>query len=434
MRRFVSVGAALWLAGLIGGHATAAQQVVELPSEDHWLEAEFEEVFRVGGIDGETWEQFGRIQDIAFDGSGNLYLLDVDVMTVVVVDRDGSLVRTMGRAGNGPGEFDFPRWLAVMEDGRIVVSDIPRHRVFQVFHSDGRFDRGVRVGNDLLALAERIYGGRDGVVVAGTALMRLEEMVPEEQRSAPGTRRILRAALDGDDVVFETVFEAWDLPPVGEFTLRVAGREIPTGGATPPPHTFGPGLFVGTLPGGAIALSDSSAYAIKIVESNGAVSRILSRPIHPVPVTDRILEAEFERRVDEAIAQAGARGQQSRMIYNASTGETVQGVMDLDESMREGVRLSTMAWLEAIPVADEVPVLLDLRTTAEGRIWVQRRDGDLLSDGPVDVLTRDGRYLGSYPAGTPMPAAFGPGRLVAVLEADELGMQTVVVLRVPSAR
>ena len=151
-------------------------------------------------------------------------------------------------------------------------------------------------------------------------------------------------------------------------------------------------------------------------------------------MTDRILEAEFERRVDEAIAQAGARGQQSRMIYNASTGETVQGVMDLDESMREGVRLSTMAWLEAIPVADEVPVLLDLRTTAEGRIWVQRRDEDLLSDGPIDVLTRDGRYLGSYPAETPMPAAFGPGRLVAVLEADELGMQTVVVLRVPSAR
>ena len=128
-----------------------------------------------------------------------------------------------------------------MEDGRIVVSDIPRHRVFQVFHSDGRFDRGVRVGNDLLALAERIYGGRDGVVVAGTALMRLEEMVPEEQRSAPGTRRILRAALDGDDVVFETVFEAWDLPPVGEFTLRVAGREIPTGGATPPAPYFWPG-------------------------------------------------------------------------------------------------------------------------------------------------------------------------------------------------
>ena len=158
--------------------------------------------------------------------------------------------------------------------------------------------------------------------------------------------------------------------------------------------------------------------------------RILTRPIHPVPVTDRIVEAEFDRRVEEAIADFVARGQRPRMIQNATTGETVEGVLPLDEAMLEGVRLSTLAQLEAVPVAEEVPVVLDLRTTWEGRIWVQRRGEDLFSDGPIDVLTSDGRYLGSYPAGTPMPAAFGPGGLLAVLEADEWGTQSVVVRRV----
>lgn len=39
----------------------------------------------------------------------------------------------------------------------------------------------------------------------------------------------------------------------------------------------------------------------------------------------------------------------------------------------------------------------------------------------------DGRYLGSYPAGTtPLPAAFGPNGPVAFIEVDELGVQTVV--------
>ena len=99
----------------------------------------------------------------------------------------------------------------------------------------------------------------------------------------------------------------------------------------------------------------------------------------------------------------------------------------MDESMREGIRLSTLAQLEAVPVADEVPVVLDLRTTWDGRIWVQRRGEDVFSDGPIDVLTPDGRYLGSYPPGTPMPTALGPGGLMAMLETDELGMQTVVV-------
>ena len=434
MKRFLIAGVFLiaGIAPLAGGVGTpaAAQELVELPAEDRSLDPGFEDVFRVGGITGEPWEQFGSIQDAAFDRAGNLYLLDSDGLEVVVVDGEGSFVRTIGRAGDGPGEFDFPRWLAVLEDGRIVVSDVPRHRAFQIYNSDGGFDRGVRVGNDLLAVADRIHGGRDGVVLTGVGLARIEETIPEDERDPPGKRRILRAALDGDEVVLETVFQAWSLPPVGELTLRIGGREIPMGGVTPPPRTFGPPLIVGTLPEGGLAFSDSSAYAIKILDAEGALVRILSRPMHPVPVTERIVETEFERRIDEAIAGFEARGQGNRMIQNATTGETMVGSLDMDERMREGIRLSTLAQLEAVPVADEVPVILDLRTAWDGRIWVQRRAEDLFSDGPIDVLTPDGRYLGSYPAETPMPMALGPGGLVATLQTDELGMQTVVVQRV----
>ncbi|MYG80486.1 MAG: hypothetical protein F4187_01340, partial [Gemmatimonadetes bacterium] len=239
MGRFQIIGVASWLGVLVYGHGVVAQELAELPSEDRRLEAGFEEVFRVGGIDGDIWEQFGRIQDVAFDGAGNLYLLDIDALTVVVVDREGSFVRTIGRAGDGPGEFASPKWLAVLEDGRIVVSDVPRHRAFQIYNSDGSFDRGVRVGNDLLAVADRIHGGRDGVVLTGVGLARIEETIPEDERDPPGKRRILHAALDGDEVALETVFQAWSLPPVGELTLRVGGREIPMGGVTPPPRTFG---------------------------------------------------------------------------------------------------------------------------------------------------------------------------------------------------
>lgn len=430
MNRSLITGAALCLTGLASVPIVAAQELIELPAEDRRLDPGFEEVFRAGGIDGEPWEQFGRIQDADFDRAGNLYLLDSDASTVVVVDREGSFVRTIGRSGDGPGEFDFPRWLAVMEDGRIVVGDVPRHRAFQIYNSDGSFDRGVRVGNDLLAVADRIHGGRDGVVLTGVGLARIEEMIPEDERDPPGKRRILRAALDGDEVALETVFQAWSLPPIGELTLRIGGREIPMGGVTPPPRTFGPPLIVGTLPEGGLAFSDSSAYAIKILDADGTLVRILSRPIYPVPVTDRIVEAEFERRVEEAIAGFEAMGQGNRIIQNATTGETMVGSLDMDERMREGVRLSTLAQLEAVPVADEVPVVLDLRTTWDGRIWVQRRGEDVFSDGPIDVLTPDGRYLGSYPPGTPMPMALGPRGLMAMLETDELRMQTVVVMRV----
>ncbi len=411
----------------------SAQEVIELPGEDRWLDPGFEEVFRVGGIDGEIWEQFGRITGAAFDGAGNLYLLDRDAPNVVVVDPEGGLMRTIGRAGNGPGEFDFPIGLAVTEDGRVIVSDIPRHRVFQVFNADGSFDRGVRVGNDVLALGDSQVsadrGGRDAIFLSGLGVMRIVDAAPEDQKNPPGRRRILRGGLDGEEVVWETVAMAWDLPPIGELTMRIAGREIPMGGTTPPMRHFGPGLFVSALPEGGLAYSDSTAYAIRILEADGPLARTLSRPLHPVPVTDRILEREFDQRIAQAMESLEARANQNRLTYIANTDELVTGVA-VDDNMREGVRRSTLAQLEAIPAAAEVPVVFGLRTTWEGRIWVQRRGEDRISSGPIDVLTMDGRYLGSYPAGTVMPDAFGPGGRVAFVEGGEMGVEEVVVRRV----
>ena len=207
----------------------------------------------------------------------------------------------------------------------------------------------------------------------------------------------------------------------------MGGQEITTGDQTPPPRTFDPGLFVGPLPGGGVAFSDSSAYEIKVVDADGAISRILSRPFHPQPVTDRILEAEIERQIEEFAEQQAAMSAQPRIAVDGRTGNVVDGVPR--DMMLEGLVRSQRICLEALPFADEVPVVLDVRTTWEGRIWVRRRGDDLLSDGPIDVLTMDGRYLGSYPSDTAMPDAFGPDGLVAFVETDELGVNTVVVKR-----
>ena len=78
----------------------------------------------------------------------------------------------------------------------------------------------------------------------------------------------------------------------------------------------------------------------------------------------------------------------------------------------------------------EVPVVRDLQTSWEGTIWVLRRGEEPASDGPIDVLTPDGRYIGTYAAGaTGMPDAFGPDGLAAFIERDEFDVASVVVRR-----
>ena len=47
-----------------------AQEFIELPAEDRLMEADFEEVFRVGTTIGEPWESFSTIVKLAFDEGG----------------------------------------------------------------------------------------------------------------------------------------------------------------------------------------------------------------------------------------------------------------------------------------------------------------------------------------------------------------------------
>lgn len=429
---------------LLAAVSVGAQEVINLPAEDRRLDADFEEVYLVGALDGPLWQQFGTIHDAAFDGDGNLYLVDSYAMKVVVVDPQGGLARTIGRAGQGPGEFSSPRSLAVMPDGRVVVSDL-MHRAFQLYASDGGFIRSVRFGNDLLTIRGRIFAdlGRDAALVLSGDLMLIEsarffetlgEPSMAESRAGrfearePGKRPVRRLVLDGDSVIRETIVEAWAPTSAGAVEVRMGGRTLSMAGQTPPPRTFDPGLFVAPLPGGGVAFSDSSAYGVKLADPDGEVFRVLTRPFRPEPVTDRILEAEVERQVEASADRAVVRMGGGRPAMDARTGELVQGIPE--SMLREAARESTRAFLEAVSAASEVPVVRNLGTTWDGRLWVQRRSDEPVSDGPIDVLTVEGRYLGSYPAGTTMPDAFGPGGLVAFIETGELGESTVLVKRV----
>lgn len=95
-------------------------------------------------------------------------------------------------------------------------------------------------------------------------------------------------------------------------------------------------------------------------------------------------------------------------------------------------RISAVGFGESGNLHHEVPVVRRLRTSWEGTIWVQRRGEEPDGDGPIDLLTRDGRYIGTLAAdATAMPSAFGPNGLIAFRERDELDVSRVVVKRLP---
>ena len=398
------------LACLLAPVPAGAQQVVHLPADDRWLEPTIEDVYRVGtAVTGEAWEQFGRIESLGFDGAGNLHIFDKQAQFVYVVGTDGSLIRQLGGPGEGPGEFSTPGAMAVFADGRVVVVDL---RIgYHVFAADGELERLVRMGNrtDITRVGRvAAQPGADAIIGVPTLATRwvITGAAYGQPVSFPPSHAFERTALSGEESDTDTIAEAW-LPPKDleglDGTALVNAALMPT----LPRPVFAPELHWGVLPDGRVAFSDSSTYTVKVAEVGAGVVRILTRPFLPEPVTGRIIRAERDRRL-------------RRLEERARPGENLE---DRRQSIEE--------W----KFHTEVSVIRGLGTTWDGQIWVLRRGEDPSDDGPVDVLTADGGYLGSYRAGTTrIPDAFGPDGLVAFIDTNDLGVQTVVVRRVAADR
>ena len=384
-----------------------AQEVIELPGEDRWLEADFEELYRVGTLlTGEDWEQFGRVRSVAFDGAGNLHIFDEQAQLVYVVGTDGRLIRELGGTGDGPGEFSTSDAMAVFADGRVVVVDLGR-RGYHVFAADGEFERLVHMANPTgVTRVGRvvIQPGTDAVIGVPTLATTWVIMTAafREPVRFPTSHPFERTTLSGEEADTDTVAEAW-LPPIdldGLSNTRLLN-------AAPNPTRLlpelSPELHWGVLPDGRVAFSDSSTYTVKVAEAGAGVVRIVTRPFAPEPVTGRVIRAEKDRRL-------------RRLEEKAAPDADLQG---------------RRRYIEQLEFHTELSVIRGLGTTWDGHIWVLRRGEGPHDDGPVDVLGPEGRYLGSYRAGTVvLPDAFGPGGVGAYVERNELGVQTVVVRRV----
>ena len=93
-------------------------------------------VFSGGGAGQEL--TFGRIGEIAVEESGRIVILDTQSRSVVRIGPNGVFADSLGRRGEGPGEYLQPWGVAVLNDGRIAIRD---NRLFSIslYDSDGLF-------------------------------------------------------------------------------------------------------------------------------------------------------------------------------------------------------------------------------------------------------------------------------------------------------
>ena len=421
---------------------------VPAASEDRPLVADFEEVFRIGGIAAEGWDAFTEIVNTDFDADGRLYIRDEAASStrIVVVDGAGGLVAEFGRMGDGPGELrDVGHMVARPGGGAVIVDD--GHRAYLLFGPDGSFERTISFaiqGASETAAAEAVRSARQGETLFLTR--RPDARISGGEMSVEtGDRTIYRMSLaEADEAVAAPFAEGWEARPEREVTMEAADPSDMFRALGDAFAGFVPALLFDVLPRGGVAYSDSSAYAIKIQPAPGAPARIVGRPLHPEPVTQSLRERARARMIEamESSVTGQLNGQSTDDLPPAVRAQVAAMMEEMLSGMRDAV-----ANADFMP---EVPLVRDLRTTWEGMIWVQRWGSDPLAQidaqaivasgapeeevaaGWIDVLSPEGEYMGTLSLEeTPMPDAFGPGGLVAFVETDEFDVPTIILKRLP---
>ena len=392
------------------------------------LAAVTEPLYTVGALVGEDWETFGRVRSVHFDGDGNLHIFDAGAHRLVVVDTGGNHLRTVGTQGEGPGEILNAHAAAVLPDGRTVVYDFSSPAAFEVFDREGQFLESVTSEINRGVPGELMLPLPDGRLVSmGGPRIRMyapgETPDDNEPREDDHLRDIHLFSLDGSDQ--QVLYRAWDLPPT-ESDESIEGSSDEGGGLSMSfnrMREFNPGLRIGVLSDGRVAVVDSMAYEVKLVAMDGGVDGTITRPIAPEPVTEAVREATRTALL-EGLGETTGGGIRF---------STVGGEVNLGD-MQEQMHAMMLRQIETMVFTEEIPVIADLAVDPRDRLWITRTGhmGDAAA-GPTDILEADGRYIGTLPAdGLRIPAAFGPGGLMAYIDSDEMGVQTVRVIRLVS--
>lgn len=354
-----------------------------------------EPVLVVGEIEGAPEYLFGMISGIVADSHGRIYVADLMASGVRVYSPEGLHLATIGRAGQGPGEFQDPLGLALGPDGALYVRDRVRVTRFDAEESGGVPERFTT------SWAGPLYPNHTGMErLTGEG----RYLYPRDHHPHDGESRYFYLVYAGEGEVVDTLHVP-DFPdrPAAWASYRVnerSGRIVP--GLNHPP--FHPLPAWDATSRGTVVSGDGASYVLAETALSGATLRRIERRNLPAA------------RIPEAERRDSLEALQARVEALPVPLSRVEGVHD---DVRAG------------RVPENHPAFVAVHAGADGRVWVERWPP--AGGAAYDVFAPDGGYLGvvALPvrfAREPSPYFAGDAMYGVVVD-PETDVQRVVRLR-----
>jgi hypothetical protein len=353
---------------------SAGIEIVRYAGPDRPLAWSFDTVLVLGGAESgpQSFYQLGH-ESVGTDDAGSIYVLDRAAGRVVAFSGDGTVLRTMGQSGGGPGEFHYPWTLGVTGDGLVSVLDLGKRAL-------------VRFGPDAAVLNQvpvpHSWGSGRLVERHGAIVYPRDVSDPD----GPRVESLVRATPHDTVEIARFVREPPRAVQFQSCGMMVSGM----------PRIFDATMVWTPMPAG-FAVAGTPAYEIVIHGDTAGPHRIVRRAIDPIPATRDLAQASLGEG----------------MRFTTPSGSRV---CDADEA------------LDQRGVAPVIPAVLQLGHGPGGTLWVERNLGPGAPQ-PIDVYGADGAYLGTLDAGAPFPVLAWATRMAAIVT-DENDVARLVVFEV----
>lgn len=351
--------------------------VTTRPGDLVYAELAAEPSLSIGEFTGPDELLFGRIASARRDAVGNVVVADGQAHEIRIFDLDGRHLRSLGREGEGPGEFELLRGAWPVTGGGIVTTDILQDRI-TLFGA-----AGTTIETAPLAESD-IFGGIFTIGLAGPGMV-LSRASPRTSledmwgtMSGGENRRLLFVRHRFDGTLADTL--AWGMDGFRASVSRVSGREMEVTTFTVP---FSPRSVAAGSSHGVVS-TDGVAYGLRVFGENGTLRLIARLDDSPRPRTGPHLE---------------------RYVRGSFPGNDERVIQDFIERYRQS------------PLPDSLPAYTDLLFAEGGEVWAQRYRLPDESMRRWDVFAADGVYLGRVA----VPASF---RIEEISRGEALGVAT----------
>lgn len=330
----------------------------------------FEEELIIGKFDESKEIPLYKPRIYTVGSAGNVYISDESDMAIKVFDQNGAFLKSIGRRGGGPGEFESIAFMSVLPDGKILVMDYLSRRT-SLFKPDGEFINSHPWRTNI-----------SRICLTADSSYTVNERITKEE-----ARELWVKTFD---------FSGKELVSFGKFTLPETksmsqGNIMVLVSVPQSPQS----IFAGDQERQWLYHCLNNKYLIEVYDQNGKLFRKIERPYQPVAFTSEDAKkflSRYEARPNSPVAKLAKQ-------------------MELP-------KVKTVA--ERLLVDDQ------------GNLWVEtneeRKEGEKTLKA-YDIFNKEGFYDARVWSEFP-PDLFSAGKMYRLAEDKETGMTTVNRYRV----